>query len=201
MPIFEHASLGILPTRLAPADGKAVEIRSVLSKASHEALSPGDLITAVNGTVVESNAALREILGQLNVGDQVVVKRKHGESEGIVEITLQVLESSIPPELAPTALPALPTADNPPAVDPAAEQPAKPEKAALKAGRISKKLAGSERTYWVNIPATYRPGQPHGLIVWLAPKDEPEEAAILKQWKAACELRGMILVVPQPPDL
>ena len=182
LPAFEHATLGILPMRSTPEGTKGVEVRGTWSK-SAEGLAINDLITGIDGETVETIGALREILNRHRPGEKVTLQRRRGEQTEAVTIELNALESSILATLPLTPLLKVPEP---------AERP--------KTGRLNKKLPGTERSYWLYVPDTYRPGQPQGLVVWLHSKDDPQEGPVLGQWKAACDARGFILVGPHAED-
>ncbi|NUS72254.1 MAG: PDZ domain-containing protein [Corynebacteriales bacterium] len=64
-------------TQGAPADGK---------------LAPGDVVTAVNGTAVDSGSAFIEALSNKKPGEQVALTYQRGDTQGTVDVVLEADE-------------------------------------------------------------------------------------------------------------
>ena len=182
---YESAFLGILPDRDAPQDAESgAGIRAVLTGSPAEAagLERGQKIMKFNGTPVAGSAALLDAVSRLRPAEKCRLSVQAGDQQREVEIVLGSLPETVPEDLRPVAIPTR-----------AADLPDK----TLRLGRFTDKLPGHDNDYWAYVPEDYNPAYRYGLVVWLHPGGDTMEAAMVKDWKALCDRRGLILLAPK----
>lgn len=180
--------LGILPER--PPRGTTrggVAVRAVLagSPAEQSGLQTGDVIRAIGDASPADAAALRDRIGRIEPGQPVSLQVSHGEQLLSLTVTLSGIPNEVPLSAPPAAVPApvAPAADAPPT------------------GRFTSTLPGEQQEFWAYVPEGYNPDFAYGLLVWLHPSDDTQEAAMLRAWQAPCDQRGIILVAPKAADI
>ena len=185
---FRPAFLGILPARLKTSEtNDGVKLRYVFpdSPAAQAGLKAQDIIVRCGDRATPTADALQDAVNRLRPGEKTSFTWKSGDQEQTAELTLAEVPETMPEEL-PT-----------PVLESAAVYP--PDGPAR--GRISETLAAHGRDYWAYVPDDYNPAEPQGLVVWLHPAGDTQEAAMLKDWKAICDRRGVILIAPKAEQL
>lgn len=183
---YEFPYLGILPDR-SPVDGDqpGVRIRMVLpeSPAATAGLKPGDRIRKVGESDVASTADLTRQIRRVESGSEARLTVQRGKEE----LTLQPRLVRFP--------------DQPPASLPAVSilPPETPPEA--KIGRFNQQLPNDGLSFWTYVPETYRVDQPFGLLVWLHPPGDTQEAECMQAWGDLCHERGLILMGPRAGDV
>lgn len=178
---YEAGFLGVTPLRSATQPGATVRFVWPDSPAEKAGIEARDRIVRWNDQEVANSAALADIVSRLRPGEQGELVVRRGAEERSVSVTLAAQPDSVPPELPAEAQ----------------EAPAAQVEPAPKTGRLAETLAGHDRDYWLYVPGNYRPDVPHGLMVFLHPAGETLEAALLKNWQAECERRGVIILAPK----
>jgi serine protease Do len=181
LPPYEVGFLGVLPSRHPRDSGMIVRAVVPDSAAAKAGLQPRDQIVRWNDQAIESASQLSDILSRVPPGDEGKLTIRREGQEQTVAVRLSAYPTTVPAEVPSEVV----------ALDPATALPEG------KTGRLSAALAGHDRNYWLYVPESYRPGRPHGLMVFLHPPRESLEAALLKSWKAECDRRGIIVLAPQ----
>jgi serine protease Do len=180
---YRRALLGVLPAR-PPVDAQTagVDVRLVWpgSPAEKVGLHPRDRITAVNDTPVADLESLADIISHAAIDDVLAVTvQREGETHEH-EVTLAAFDGQVPDSL------------------PSAEIPASEAEVGVRTGRFVDQLGGAEdRSYWAYVPDNYNPAYAYGLLVWMHPPGDTQEAALLAAWRTHCQRRGLILVGPK----
>lgn len=189
---FETPFLGILPQRLLSDQPiqTGAKIRAVLpdSPAAKAGLQAGMVILKVNDQAIEDGRTLSDRISRLRPLDAVtLVVRGDGEPKTVV-VKLGSLPDTVPAMLESSFIPPAKPSEKP-AEGEAPKQPA--------TGLITETVPGSDHDYWAYVPQDYNPAAQYGLLVWLHPAGNTQEAAVLKGWKQHCEERGIILLAPK----
>jgi S1-C subfamily serine protease len=194
------AFMGILPVRDDPEAG--VEVRYVYPKSPAEAagIKVGDRIMKVGRkpnpmapivtVAVKGRNELHELLDPLPPGTELTldVKRKGGDKQDQVKLTLAAL-----PDEVPEKLPEFATAKKA-----RGKEAPKPEKEP-ETGLIKRKSANGENSYWVFVPTNYNPDVAYSIVVWLHPPGRNKQDDIndfTDAWEAFCEDNHLILIGP-----
>src|SRR5262249_55072082 len=143
-------------------------------------LKPGDQITSLAGTKIETTEAANVRLQTLEPGQKVPLEVRRGDQTLLVNAELGRLPENIPAEL-PAAHGDLPAAEG--------ERPP--------VGLVKFKLPEFENECLAYVPENYQPARAYGVIEWLhgsgGLKAEEFEAA----WKPLCEKYDFIVVAPR----
>ena len=190
---YEFPFLGILPVRgsLKLAAVQGTQIRSVWkdSPAAQAGLQPADRILQIGNQAVTDSSNLRDHISRVRPGDTVTLSVKSGTAAPrAVTVKLGSIPDTVPAELDPAFI-AAPDKTDPPA--------AEGERQKRTTGLITETFPGHDQDYWAYLPQDYNPAAQYGLLVWLHPAGDTQEAAVLKVWKAQCEERGLILLAPK----
>ena len=192
---YERPFLGILPRREL-ADGKAragVVVRYVYadSPAAKGGVKVGDRIIGIAGEKVVERDDLVSRLVDAPLGAKLALKVERDGKSLDVELLPTTEPMDVPKEL-PTAR------ENP--VGAAAQVPPR--------GEVPVKVAEHATQFTAYIPVGYDPRVPHGLLVWLHGATRADASKIIAGWKASCDARELIVLVPvsaqdqwQPGDL
>lgn len=185
---YENPYLGILLDRSAGSAElqPGVGIRFVFedSPASKAALKAGDRIIEVNDQKVVSGNSLRDTISRLRPLETLKLRIDSvGQTSREIKLNLGRIPQAVPSEVSPSFIP-------PPAKD-------QPVPAELKTGLLTETSEVHAQDYWAYVPADYNPDYQYGLLVWLHPPVQTQEAAVLKVWKKHCEERGIILLAPK----
>jgi serine protease Do len=178
---YEIPFLGILPVRV-PADGEqGVAVRYVFpeSAAALAGLRAADRIRKLAGEDVHDVAAVRERLAALEPNQKLDVTVIRGGTEQSFAVTLGSLPAALP---AADAVPPAESSASPPQAPPAATAITIPEEP-------------NECSAY--IPASYRAGLPHGLLVVLPAPGDFQVEQFLRTWSAAAERYQLIVVAPR----
>jgi serine protease Do len=180
---YRRPLLGILPIR-PPLDAQTqgVDVRLVWpgGPAEKAGLQPRDRITTVNDTAVADVGSLADVISRAAIDDVLAVKVLRDGETREHEVTLAAFGGDLPDVL------------------PSAEIPAAEGEVTVRTGRFVDELGGAEdRGFWAYVPDTYNPAYAYGLVVWMHPPGDTQEAALLAAWRTHCERRGLILVGPR----
>jgi serine protease Do len=177
---YQFPYLGILPERSA-APGGGVKIRAVIdgSPAAQAGLRAGDEIKLLEKVATPTRGALAEQLYKGDMPRTVSLTIQRDGASQTVEAALAAFPSDPPQTLAPENIPA----------------PETPNEA--KTGRLNEQLPDEGLGFWAYVPENYRADRLWGLLVWLHPAGDTQEAETLKAWAEVCRARGMILVAPR----
>ncbi len=210
---FEHAYLGIAPSRVTASETKksdetnneaaadsddasnedakpeqpaGVTIRHVFADtpASQAGLQAGDRLNAWNGSPVANSEQLRAMLANHDPGEKVTIGWLRGEEPKTAEVTLDRL---------PRTLADLDTLT----VEAA---PAAPPQAGAATGQLEWKVPEEPNRGAGYVPANYSADQSWGLLALIGPPSDEDFAKIIEPWKAICDEHRLILIVPQPED-
>jgi len=183
---YESAFLGILPARPDPEQPETagVRVRYVYpeSPAAKAGVKEEQTITKFNETEIADAAMLRDLVSRIRPGEKATLTFR-GDDEQSQEIELGSLPQSVPESLRRILIP--------PQKAPAAGDEAP------KTGRFTATLEAHEHDYWAYVPDDYNPAYQYALVVWIHPGGDTMEAAMIKQWKALCDERGIILLAPK----
>ncbi|MBL8851253.1 MAG: PDZ domain-containing protein [Planctomycetaceae bacterium] len=185
---YSASYLGILPARPARDSADAgVTVRAVLpeSPAAKGELQSGDVITAIGDEPVTDAAMLRDRISRVEAGAVARLRVSRGDDERDVEITLTSIPDQLPETVPPISIRA----------------GSEPAEGAVQTGRFTAKLPGGEQEFWAYVPENYNMEHTYGLMVWLHPAGDTQEAAMLRAWQSFCVLRGIILVAPKAADI
>ena len=183
LPPYDRPFLGILPMRGIAERGVHVRYVFADSPAAAAGVMPGDLLVMIDGKNVENRAQLADKLAEYLPGQSVELQLLRGQETIKIITALGRAMETVPSEL-PPAQPAVELE----AVDPATT------------GRIDIKLPEFENKCVAFVPSNYRPKLSYGLVVWLAPPGQLNLEELFARWRAICESRDLILVVPNPQD-
>jgi serine protease Do len=183
---YESGFLGVLPARPAAGENNpaGVQVRHVYedSPAAAAGLKKRDRIVKFGDKDVTDAKTLTDLVSRIRPKQKTTLVYVRDGASKTVDITLASLPNTVPGELLPTAIP------------PAAESD---DEDKPKTGRFTETMPAHEHSYWAYVPEGYNPSHRHGLMVWLHPGGDTMEAAMIKQWKAICEQRGLILLAPK----
>jgi len=180
---YEHPFLGILPARKAAEEGKpGVVVRWVYENgpAAAAGLSSGDRIVKFAGDEVASAAGLRDSVAALAPGETVELSFIRDGKEQSAKIELGTLPEEIPSDLPPPNVKTVADPEGTPAT-----------------GVIEVKLAEESNECHAFVPEDYHPQRVHGALVWLHAAGSYDKDAMIEQWKAVCDERDLILIVPK----
>lgn len=220
------AFLGIVPMRDDGTAGVEIRFVFPQSPADKAKLQAGDRIVKVENRPILVRNQLLSLLDLQAPGAQLKleVKRKAGDKTETVTVTLAEMSADVPEELPPGGthkkaltppraqmmLPAQP-AEQPPPNDqpppkrpipappgkPADAKPAPEPKKEAKTGVFTKDDTTTGHSYWMYVPEDYDPNISYALIVWLHPKGDAMQEAILRVWRDLCKERHFILLAPK----
>ncbi len=160
---YDHPFLGVLPFR-DPVMGGGVGVRYVYtdSPAAKAGIEKGDVITGFRGEQITSVDQLYRILSPITQKEEIAIEVRRGGEARQLKVFLGQLPSEVPAEI-PSAL-AKP-------LEPAIEKPV--------TGVVELRLPQQQQVGQVFVPDNYRPGIPHGLVVWFYAAGEatPENLA------------------------
>jgi serine protease Do len=177
---YEHPFLGMLPMR--DAEGMVVRYVYPDSPAEKAGIEPGDSITRLDGDDIADALGLRDAIAALEIGAKVALEvDRDGEAKKL-EATLSTLPTGIPGELPPAL-----------SAEPAGEAPAG-------VGVVEVNIPEVANKCFALVPATYRPENPHGVVVWLHEPGGFDKDALIERWKTLCEENSLILLAPQAAD-
>jgi serine protease Do len=183
LPPFEHAFLGLLPTRPTSGDEqpKGVAVRYVYpdSPAAKAGIQAGDLVTKIGGEAVETRADAVEALAAFIAGNEIEVEYARDGKTKTAKLTAASLPTAIPDEL-------------PPARE-KLEPPADPK---VPIGASEARLPGFKNPYRLYVPENYHPDATYGVVVWLHGPGGAEEEQVVARWKPLCKQRDLIFVAP-----
>lgn len=181
---YQFPYLGVWPDR-NQTDSAGVRLHQVYSgsPAAQAGLKAGDVIQKVKDEPVTTAAELAMRLRRVEVGKQVA---------------LSVLRDGETLSLTATLVP---FPNDPPQAEPRQLYPLPEAAPAAKTGRLNERLPEEGLSFWAFVPENYRPDRKWGLIIWLHPPGDTEEAHVLEAWSEACYDRGMILVGPRAGDV
>ncbi len=192
--------MGILPVRDDAEAG--VEVRYVYAKSPAEAagLKVGDRIMKVGrkpnpmapvvSVAVKNRNELHALLDPLPPATELTldVKRKGGDKQEQIKLTLGAL-----PDEVPEKLPEFATAKKA-----RGKEPPKPEKEP-ETGLLKRKSANGENSYWVFVPTNYNADVAYSVVVWLHPPGRNKQDDIndfTDAWEPYCEDNHVILIGP-----
>lgn len=183
---YEHAFLGVLPTRTAvdtTSPDEGVRIRYVYpdSPAAAAELKPGDAIVALNDLPTVDSEALRTAIASFEPGAEVRIGLVDANRPSL-SLVLRDIPQAVPAKL-PIPFPEISehNEDLPPL------------------GRIDVKLPEEAGECSAYIPETYDPRFDHTLFVLLpVPGQSVDE--VLPRWQSLCDSWRSILLMPQAKD-
>jgi serine protease Do len=180
---YQHPFLGILPQRNT-GDSQGIVVRYVYpnSPAANAGIVAGDVLTALAGEPVASVEQAWRQLSALMPGDTAEITFRHGEQGQQRQVALAPLPEEVPAELPPDG------------AQPAADQQAPP------VGRVQIKLAEFANECLAYVPDNFRPGVPHGLLLWLHGPGGYQADELVARWKPVCDQFHLILVAPSAAD-
>ena len=188
---YRRPFLGILPMRVVPkakSDGVAVRWVYPDSPAAKAGIERGDVLVTFDNQPIPSHAAMEDRLADHQSEDKVILGVRRGDAKRNVELVLGALPESIPDEGLP-----------PSASDKAgAEKPAEGKQPRV--GTFSIKVTGLSNEVWAYVPQGYRPGVPHGLVLWFHGAEGVKEKEFLARWKPFCDQKNLIVLVPKAAD-
>ncbi|WP_437227620.1 PDZ domain-containing protein [Planctomicrobium sp. SH661] len=183
---YQFPDLGILPSRSSEEAGVAgVRIRTVVpgSPADSAGLKAGDLIEKINDDAVASIAELTREVRRNEPGKEITVLVRRGEQQLPVKAKLVPFPDEPPKSLERIVIP---SPETPPGVE---------------TGRFNHRLPQEGLAFWAYVPENYRADTAWGLLVWLHPPGDSQEAETLQAWSAVCRERGIILAGPRAGDV
>jgi serine protease Do len=180
---YVHPFLGVLPDRALPADDTpGVPVRYVYpgGPAAAAGLRTGDRITALEKDTLTGPADLRDGIAAFEPNRTVRITYVRGGAEATADVQLGMLPEEMPADLPAARVKTGPPPDEMPAV-----------------GEIDVKLAEEPNECTAYVPENYHPERSHGVLVWLHAAGRYDKADTLKQWRAICDERDLILIVPK----
>jgi len=188
VPPYVRPVIGVLPIRYPADDDPGVIVRYVISDsaAAKASLKPGDRIVAVGDTETPDAKALRERVAGLTPDDEIQVHYVRDNERQTAQLTLGSASTEIPAKL-PPAHAALSAND-----EQAAERPA--------VGVVEINIPEETNKCFAYVPENYDARLQYGLIVWLPAPGTVDQDQLVDRWKAICQQRDYILLVPQARD-
>ena len=187
---YDRPFLGVLPIRNERDTTRepGVIVRALLanSPAAAAGLARGDRIITAAGQPGADAKALETSISRLRPEQKLALAVVRGGEQKTIEVTLGSYPAEPPAELPADLL-------KPPAVAGAPDGP--------KTGRRAETVAAHERDFWAYIPDDYSPANSYGLVVWLHPTGDTQEAEQLERWRAVCTERGLIFLAPKAKEL
>jgi len=183
---YEFPYLGILPDRIAsPESPPGVRIRAVLpdSPASSAGMKSGDLIVKSGETTVATATELRRQILRIEPRTETTFTIKRGEETLPVRTKLIRFPDQPPETLEPQKI----------------DDPETPPEA--RTGRFNEQLPEDGLSFWTYVPSNYQASVPFGLLVWLHPPGDTQEAECMDAWADLCHERGIILLGPKAGDV
>ncbi|MCA9166568.1 MAG: PDZ domain-containing protein, partial [Planctomycetales bacterium] len=180
VPPYEHPFLGIIPDRQTGGDKAMVEFCYPESPAELAGLKPGDQITHWNEQAIDSVAALRLAIANVEPGATVTVAWQR-EAE---PISAQVKLAALPRTILATA----------PTHKDGEERPD------FEVGELEVSVPEVPHAYKAYVPASMQKGHVPGLVVLLPPPGEGKSEDLITAWKPVCEARDLVLLVAKPAD-
>ncbi|MEE3371619.1 MAG: PDZ domain-containing protein [Planctomycetota bacterium] len=178
---YTHPFLGLLPARFHNPNQRGIEIRFVYpnSPAAEIGLNSGDRILAIADKDLNVPGDAYTILGSFEPGSKFTMNVvKAGRPE-----TVSLTPTELPTQI-PNALPLIQPLGN------AADNPAP-------TGLIPVKLPEEPNECVALVPASYKTGMLHGLVVWLHPSGQFDQERLVERWQRHCNDRHLILLMPQ----
>lgn len=181
---YQFPYLGVWPDR-NDSDSNGVRLHRVYpeSPAAQVGLKAGDIIQKVKDDSVSSAAELAERIRRVEVGNDVELSVLRDGETLALKATLVPFPND-PPEAG--ARQRYPLPETPPSA---------------KTGRLNEQLPEEGLSFWGFVPENYRPDRKWGLLIWLHPPGDTEEAHALQAWADECRDRGVILVGPRAGDV
>jgi len=205
---YESGFLGILPAR-EDADRESppgVGVRYVYpdSPAAKAGLKARDRIVRLGDAEVTDAASLTNLVSRQRPDETASLVYTRGGARRTVEIPLASLPESVPGELYAAAIPPPKQAaelEKQGNSNDKAEEEKNAEENGPKTGRFTEEMPAHEHSYWAYVPEDYNPAYKYALMVWIHPNGDTMEAAVLEDWKAICDRRGIIILAPKAEKL
>jgi serine protease Do len=184
IPPYEFPFLGVLPLR-EPGAEPGVHVRYVYpqSPAAKAGLKPADRIVSLSGKAVADRDALLEAMAAEAAGREIELEVRSGDETKKLKLKLGLLPEEIPTELPPAHGEVAPADGDPPAT-----------------GLVTIKIPEIANDCFAYIPETFRPGIPHGVMLWLHASGGYKEAELVEAWKDHCARHDLILLAPKSAD-
>lgn len=184
---FQHAMLGVLPTRTATdeTEHKGVAVRYVYpgSGADAAGIQPGDVILTLEGQEIHSAADAREVLSTIGPGSELAVTLQRKD-----ELVEAVVTTGPLPTDVPSTLP------------PARTSHDESEASETKAGLSDLQLPEFKNKATVYLPASYHAAVPHGVVMVLHAAGQKDVKGFVRPWQEHCDRHDLILVAPRATD-
>ncbi len=181
IPPYEHAFLGILPTRRDSVQGVGVRFVYPDSPAERAGLRAGDRWLKLSDATLESADQARLALAGYEPGASVPLTWLRAGETITADAVLARLPSEIPAEL--------------PVVDPADGAPGE-----LETGRQAITIPEEPNSCTAYVPESINRQHQAGLLVILGPPGGPSAEATIARWQPVCDRHDLVLLVPQPAD-
>jgi serine protease Do len=183
---YQFPYLGVLPSRQRSVEGaKGVPLRGVIEG------SPAFLAGIQTGDVIEL-AATESVSTREELSSRI--RRFEPHAEMPLTIRREKETKTLSARLVP--FPDEPPASLKPDPIPLNELPPQ-----ARTGRLNEQLPGDGLSFWAYIPENYRPDYRWGLLVWLHPAGDTQEAEMLRAWTDVCRERGILLLGPRSGDV
>jgi serine protease Do len=181
---YQRPFLGILPMRDNGPSGVKIRYIYPNSPAAKAGLVPGDAILALDGQPMNQRRQIAQALLDFQPGQSVDLEILHDGKTQRRQLTLGVLDTSLPP-----------------AALPAAHEKTQPAKTAgLEIGTVKLKIPEFPHDAFAYVPENYDPALPYGLVVFLHGRDGFDWEKILAAWKPLCNQHDLILLAPKSSD-
>jgi serine protease Do len=180
IPPYEHAFLGILPTRNDSQTGVVVRYVFPSSSAATVGLEVDDRLLKLDDHAVADPQQLRALLATLQPDQAVKLEWQHGDETKIGELTLSRVPEQIPDPLPPIPLIA--------------------EPGALQTGKMPIEIPEEPNRCTAFVPTSLNRGHQGGLLVLLSKPGELKVDDLIEQWRGVCEERDLVLLLPEPSD-
>jgi len=183
---YQFPFLGILPDRNPLESGRqGVRVRTVLpdSPAAKAGVKTGDLIQKVGETEIASAAELATQIHRIEPDAEAVLSLQRDQQ--ILTLTAKLIPFPSEPPSSLERLDLVPV-----------ETPTQ-----AKTGRFNEKLPDDGLSFWAYVPENYQTNTRWGLLVWLHPPGDTQEAESMQAWSDVCRERGIILLGPRAGDV
>lgn len=179
---YEHPFLGLLPLR----DAGSLRVRWIYpdSPAAKAGLQAGDLITAIDGSPVQSVEDAQQALAASEPPAEIAIEF---ERDGDMK-TLKLTSTALPEAAPQDELPAARTPAATPAPKPVADT-----------GFFEVRIPEESNSCAAYAPANYDSRMPHGLLVILG-KPGVEGKTLLEPWQAIADRDRLVLLAPEPSN-